>query len=101
MVMKVEKKSTDEVQIVLDEVFDFKKAEEFRLTYESVVCAGVKIVTINFLSTRCMDSSGLGMLLNVQSYFKDKDIAVSLINPSDQIRKIFSISSFDRRFTIL
>lgn len=99
--MKVEKKSSDEVQVVLDEVFDFKKAEEFRIAYEGIACAGVKIVTVNFLATRYMDSSGLGMLLNIQSYFKDKNIIVSPANPSDQIRKIFSISSFDRRFTIL
>lgn len=99
--MKVEKKSSDEVQIVLDEVFDFKKAEEFRLAYEGVVCAGVKIVTINFSSARYMDSSGLGMLLNVQSYFKDRNIVVALANPNEQIRKIFSISNFDRRFTII
>lgn len=99
--MKIEKKSTDEVQIVLDEVFDFKKAEEFRLLYEGINCAGVKVVTINFLTARYMDSSGLGMLLNVQSYFKDKKIVVTLANPNEQIRKIFSISNFDRRFTIL
>jgi len=99
--MKVEKKSLEDVQVVLDEVFDFKKAEEFRLLYEGIACAGVKVVTINFLATRYMDSSGLGMLLNVQSYFKDRKIIVTLANPNEQIRKIFSISNFDRRFTIL
>lgn len=99
--MKVEKKSMEEVQIMLDEVFDFKKAEEFRLLYEGVACAGVKVVTVNFAAARYMDSSGLGMLLNVQSYFKDKKIVVTLANPNEQIRKIFSISNFDRRFTIL
>jgi anti-anti-sigma factor len=99
--MKVEKKSMEEVQIMLDEVFDFKKAEEFRMLYEGVACAGVKVVTVNFAAARYMDSSGLGMLLNVQSYFKDKKIVVTLANPNEQIRKIFSISNFDRRFTIL
>jgi anti-anti-sigma factor len=99
--MKVEKKSMEEVQIMLDEVFDFKKAEEFRMLYEGVACAGVKVVTVNFSAARYMDSSGLGMLLNVQSYFKDKKIVVTLANPNEQIRKIFSISNFDRRFTIL
>jgi HptB-dependent secretion and biofilm anti anti-sigma factor len=99
--MKVEKKSSDEVQVVLDEVFDFKKAEEFRQAYEGIKTPGVKVVTINFVAARYMDSSGLGMLLNVQSYFKDKNIVVALANPNEQIRKIFSISSFDRRFTII
>jgi HptB-dependent secretion and biofilm anti anti-sigma factor len=98
--MRVEKKSADEVQIMLDEVFDFKKAEEFRLAYESIACAGVKVVTINFVAARYMDSSGLGMLLNVQVFFKDKNILIVLANPNDQIRKIFTISNFDRRFTI-
>ncbi|MEY4590183.1 MAG: hypothetical protein RL497_2259 [Pseudomonadota bacterium] len=99
--MKVEKKSVDEAHILLDEVFDFKKAEEFRLAYESVNCVGVKVVTIDFIATRYMDSSGLGMLLNVQGHFKDKNIVITLANPNDQIRKIFSISNFDRRFTII
>ena len=99
--MKVEKKSAEEIQIVLDEVFDFKKAEEFRLLYEGTPCGGASVVTINFAGTRYMDSSGLGMLLNVQSYYKDKKIVVTLANPNEQIRKIFSISNFDRRFSNL
>lgn len=98
--MKVEPKEANEVYVNLDEIFDFKKVEEFRRCYEQVDVRGCKGVAINFAHTRYMDSSALGMLLNVQSHFKQHQIAVRIINVNEQIKKILAISRFDQRFTI-
>lgn len=98
--MRVEAKAEGEIYITLDEVFDFKKVEEFRRCYEQVDTSKVKDVAINFSFTRYMDSSALGMLLNVQSHFKTKSIGVRIINVNDQIKKILAISRFDQRFSI-
>ncbi len=98
--MHVEPKGEGEVFITLDEVFDFKKVEEFRRCYEQVDTQKIKNVAVNFAYTRYMDSSALGMLLNVQSHFKAKQIPVRIVNVNDQIKKILAISRFDQRFSI-
>lgn len=89
-----------EVEVCLDEVFDFKKVEEFRKSYEALDCSKLKLFKISFASTKYMDSSALGMLLNVQGHFKDKDVKIKITNTKGQIKKILSISRFDKRFDI-
>lgn len=98
--MKIIKKDAGEVEIVLDEVFDFKKVEDFRKSYELVDTQASKLISINFGNTKYMDSSALGMLLNIQSFFKEKAIKIRIVNAKDQIKKIFTISRFDQRFEI-
>lgn len=87
--------------IVLGERFDFESVGPFRSCYESLESVKNKTVAIDFRNTRYIDSSALGMLINAKSYFSDKGIKVKLINANDQIKKIFSISRFDKKFEIL
>lgn len=89
-----------EAVVVLDEVFDFKKVDAFRRSYEQIDPKKVRVVSVDFCQTRYMDSSALGMLLNVQNYFKDKNITIKIKSPNEQIRKIMSISRFDQKFAI-
>ncbi len=98
--MKVQTKDSGEIELTLDEVFDFKKVDEFRKSYEQIDGEKVRVLNINFGQTKYMDSSALGMLLNVQSYFKDRNVKIRIINAKDQIKKILSISRFDQRFEI-
>lgn len=98
--MKVVNKDSGEVELALDEVFDFKRVEEFRKSYEQIDGSKVKKISINFGQTKYMDSSALGMLLNIQSYFKSFDVKITIVNAKDQIKKILSISRFDQRFEI-
>lgn len=98
--MKINAKSSSDVEICLDEVFDFKKVDEFRQAYEKLDGNELKNLEINFGQTKYMDSSALGMLLNVQSCFKDKGVHIKITKTKDQIKKILSISRFDKRFDI-
>ncbi len=98
--MKVEVREQGEVIVVLDEVFDFKKVDAFRKSYEQIDPKSAKVISIDFGHTKYMDSSALGMLLNVQHYFKESCIPIKIKNPNDQIRKIMSISRFDQKFAI-
>ncbi len=98
--MKVNMRGSSEVEVCLDEVFDFKKVDEFRKAYEELDASKLKNLNINFGQTKYMDSSALGMLLNVQSCFKDDDVHIKITNTKDQIKKILSISRFDKRFDI-
>ena len=90
---------TDELNngmvIHLQEKFDFSGAEKFRAAYEG---RDVEEYTINFEKTDYMDSSGLGMLLNMKRNIGNKP--VNLINCKPQIKKVLVISRFDEQFHI-
>lgn len=98
--MRVDAVDNGEQKVVLDEVFDFKKVDQFRKCYEQIDGSSTKVLNIDFSNTKYMDSSALGMLLNVQSYFKDHNVKIKITKANDQIKKILSISRFDQRFTI-
>ena len=86
--------------IVLGERFDFESVGPFRNSYESLTAVKNNTVAVDFRNTRYIDSSALGMLINAKTYFSDKGIKVKLINANEQIKKIFSISRFDKKFDI-
>ena len=90
----------DHHSIVLGERFDFESVGPFRTSYESMTSVKNKTVAIDFRNTRYIDSSALGMLINAKTYFSDKSVKVKLVNANEQIKKIFSISRFDKKFEI-
>lgn len=98
--MKAEVAVDGSTSILLDEKFDFSAVAEFRKSYESLTDIGKKTLLIDFKNTRYIDSSALGMLINVRNHFKEQEIKVELVNTNDQIRKIFSISKFEKKFDI-
>lgn len=87
--------------IQLGERFDFGCVEDFRMSYESIPLDSRLDVRIDFRSTRYMDSSALGMLINAKNHLSSQgDNKVSLFNCNSQIKKIFSISKFEKKFNI-
>ncbi len=89
-----------EYEISLDETFDFNCVEEFRKAYESVDLNKARRFIIDFRATHYMDSSALGMLINMQKYWKEHCSDIRIINTNPQVKKIFAISRFDKKFTI-
>ncbi len=87
-------------EISLDETFDFNCVEEFRKAYESVDLSKAKKFIIDFRSTHYMDSSALGMLINMQKFWQGNCSDIRIINTNPQVKKIFAISRFDKKFTI-
>lgn len=76
--------------------FDFEIVQEFRNAY-----ADHKNVNyiIDMRATEHMDSSALGMLLNMRKSLGDS-AKISIINCRPQIKKILTISRFDKKFSI-
>lgn len=76
--------------------FDFEIVQEFRNAY-----ADHKNVNyiIDMRATEHMDSSALGMLLNMRKSLGDS-ARISIINCRPQIKKILTISRFDKKFSI-
>ena len=98
--MKVESRGDKKFVVLLEDVFDFKRVEDFRAAYEAIPLDNCKEVCIDFSHTRYIDSSALGMLLNIKRYFKVSGAVVKIISANEQIRKILTISRFDQRFII-
>lgn len=92
--------SPGQYEISLDETFDFNCVEEFRRAYESISTSNPQTFIIDFRSTHYMDSSALGMLINMQKFWEGTCNDIRIINANPQVKKIFAISRFDKKFTI-
>lgn len=88
-----------EFNIMIDKRFDFAATREFRQAYEYEESKKFNTYHIDFRDTEYMDSSGLGMLLNMRSYLND-DADIHLLNCRSQVKKVLMISRFDKKFTI-
>ena len=83
--------------IQLNETFDFDSVEDFREAYSG---ADAKSYVIDFRNTEYMDSSGLGMLLNMRRSTGDGETPIKLVNCRPQVKKVLLISRFETRFDI-
>lgn len=85
--------------IKMDEKFDFGKVQDFRSAYNS---DNEKVTTIivDLSNTEYMDSSALGMLLNMQKTMSGQVSDFKIINCRPQVAKILKISRFDKKFDI-
>ena len=89
-------KSDNVVTIQLDSKFNFDCVEGFRDAYEKF--SGERYI-IDFRLTDYMDSSGLGMLLNMWRFLGEPN-TIELHNCKPQIKKVLLISRFELRFMI-
>jgi anti-anti-sigma factor len=92
--------SSTEATLSMDTNFDFNCVSEFLNAYEGVEVASGGHFIVDLRRTHYMDSSALGMLINMHKFLTEKNIDIRIINSSAQIRKIFTISRFDKRFQI-
>ena len=79
--------------------FDFSKVEDFRNAYDKID-DDVSHIAVDLSQTEYMDSSALGMLLNMQKSLANKELSYSIENASPQVAKILKISRFDKKFDI-
>ena len=85
--------------IQIGERFDFSLVTEFRNSYEELD-AKVKQIDIDLTATQYMDSSALGMLLNMQKVLADRQLNYRILNARPQIARILQISRFNKKFDI-
>ena len=100
--MTVRSKFTDDDKVLLisiDGDFDFKLLHQFRTVYSSISDTSKNIV-IDMMGTSTINSSALGMLLNMQRFLKKPDREITIINCNDGVRKVFEITRFDKKFNI-
>lgn len=85
--------------IKLDDKFDFGKVKYFKEAYSSGV-DDVREVIVDLVHTEYMDSSALGMLLNMQKKLGEQVSDFRIVNANDKVAKILEISRFDKKFDI-
>lgn len=90
-----------ELNLLMDERFEFENCREFRVAYESAKDHDLHNITLNFTHTRYVDSSALGMMINMKRYYADQAVDIKLTNCSEQIKKILIVAHFDKQFEIL
>ena len=86
--------------IFIEEKFDFGKVQDFRLAY-SQGSESVTGIVINLQKTEYMDSSALGMLLNMQKSLRESVTSFKITHCRPQVLKIFQIARFGKKFDIV
>ena len=92
-------KQEDVLTISIDGKFDFGSLKEFRQAYTGDHQRVQKYV-VDMRRTETMDSSALGMLLNMKKYLNKADREIRIINCGPTLKKILLIARFDKKFAI-
>jgi anti-anti-sigma factor len=85
--------------IKMDSKFDFSKVQDFRESYDSLPDS-VNTIVVDLAKTEYMDSSALGMLLNMQKSMGNKQLSYQITHCQEQVARILKISRFDKKFDI-
>ena len=88
-----------ELTIYLEEKFDFGRVQDFRLAYLEGN-EGITSIVINLQKTEYMDSSALGMLLNMQKSLLGSVKLFKITHCRPQVLKILQIAHFAKKFKI-
>lgn len=102
--MKIEKRLTDSNTILTIAVkgdFNFLLLNEFRDAYSSDEAVAARKLVVDLARTETIDSSALGMLLNMQRHLDKKDGEITIINSNSVVQKIFKITHFGKKFNIV
>lgn len=98
--MNIQKqKSSDGKQIVLvlPEKFDYELHKVFKDAYEDV---NEEVMVLDMGNTKFMDSSALGMLLQLKEYSEKYNKEIIIKKVSDSVLNILQIAHFDKLFKL-
>ena len=100
--MNVESRFSDDHKLFTISIrgdFDFFLLKDFREAYSGKGVESAKVV-VDMSRTETIDSSALGMLLNMQKHLKKSDREITITNCNDVVGKIFDITHFSKKFII-
>lgn len=85
------------VTITITGRFDFSSHQEFVRAYKQYA-KGEKTFQVDLNGAEYMDSSAMGMLLQLREYSKSNKVA--LTNANEGIKEILRIANFDKLFAV-
>lgn len=83
--------------ITIDGKFDRSLLDDFRASYYNM---DFDNIVIDMRNTDLVDSSALGMLLNLRKYADNTVNEIKIINCTTHVKRVFEIARFEKRFTI-
>lgn len=97
----ITRKSQDGMYIIIvSGDFSFLTLDEFRTAYSSNECKSSRKHIVDLSKTKTVDSSALGMILNMQSHLEKADKEIEIRGSNEQILRVFKITNFARKFKI-
>ena len=100
----IKSKDTDTLEIQIEGAFDFSLLSDFSDAYSNPINeeTGKPFSNhiVNLRTTDSIDSSALGMLLNMKRTLDKKDYEIKISRCQPQIKKILLVLRFDKKFTI-
>ncbi len=90
----------NEVTIRVQGRFDFSVHKEFREATQEANGPGTRYV-VDLAGTEYMDSSALGMLLLLREQAGGDQADIRITNPRPEVKKILTISNFQKMFKML
>ena len=87
------------VTIAVSGNFDFQNLIEFRESYTEGVTKGNNFI-INLSETTSIDSSVLGMLLNMKRDLGKLDGEIKIVRCNQNVKNVLQISNFYKKFNI-
>ncbi len=91
MIRVVESEDGKQVTLTMPQKFDFSVHRDFRKCYESSRPA---TFVVDLKNTSYMDSSALGMLLQLREHAGGKNDSVQILNATKNIRETLNIANF-------
>lgn len=88
-----------DVVIAISGNFDFNVVQDFQQAYKEQESKAENF-TVDLRQVEYMDSSALGMLLNMRKHLQAESKEIRISNCRPQIRRILEISRFDKKFTL-
>lgn len=86
--------------ILIEGDFNFSLLHEFKRSYNNSDASSADNIVIDFRKTLTVDSSALGMLLNLQKDLDKYKDNTKIINCNDVILNILKITNFYKKFDI-
>lgn len=80
--------------------FNFSLLHEFIAAYSNNEASSAKNIIVDMRMTETVDSSSLGMLLNMKKYLNKADDEIRIINCNAFVGKILDITNFKKKFSI-
>lgn len=98
-VMAKESEDQKQVTIHVSGRFDYSCHQEFSGAYKPYP-KGERLFVVDLLETEYMDSSSMGMLLQLREHASHEG-SVVLNNANESVKEILQIAQFDKLFTIV
>lgn len=86
--------------ILIEGDFNFSLLHDFKAAYNNNDAMTAEKIIIDLRKTLTVDSSALGMLLNLQKDLGKSGDSTVIINCNDVISKILKITNFSKKFKL-